>query len=181
VVSKDAHNHLITASINGDKKAIGILFKQYFEAMYNVCLRIVGDRSEADDIIQDSFLIAYNKIRTIRKENSFGAWLKRIVINQSLRHLQSRVIWEDIQPTTMSDDTENENENWYQKISFDKINLEIQKLPEGCRQIFVLHLLEGYTHEEISRMLYISVSTSKTQYHRARILLQSKLKRDLYE
>lgn len=142
--------------------------------MYNVSLRIVNDEAEAEDILQESFLKAFRKIDTFRGEVSFGAWLKKIVVNRSLDHLKKRKVkFEEVTSGTiqLADDGED-----YSEIDTERIRKAIASLPDGYRTILSLHLIEGYDHEEISQILNISNAASRTQYSRAKSKLKELLK-----
>lgn len=142
--------------------------------MYSICLRILNDEMEAEDVMQECFLKAFNKIDTYRGEVSFGAWLKRIVINRSLDYLKKRKLkFEEIsEKTTQISDYQME----IKEVDFDTINNAIQNLPDGYRVVLSLYLIEGYDHEEISQILGISNSNSRTQYLRAKNKLRELLK-----
>ncbi|AXT58600.1 RNA polymerase sigma factor [Aquimarina sp. MMG015] len=135
--------------------------------MYNVSMRIVSIREDAEDIIQDSFVDAFKNLTSFRYESTFGSWLKRIVINKSINHLKLKKI-----PITPIDKHEyhitEEVKESINTRDIEKIKKGITKLPDGYKQIINLYLIEGYDHIEISEILEISSSTSKSQYHRAK-------------
>jgi RNA polymerase sigma-70 factor (ECF subfamily) len=135
---------------------------------------MTGNKQDAEDILQDAFFQAYINIKQLKSIDSFGAWIKKIVINQSIKFLRSRVFYIDID--SVNKEHEENSDDDIQEYSMQQINKEIQELPDGCRIVFNLFLLEEYTHKEIAEMLNISESTSKSQYHRARQLLQKQLK-----
>ena len=147
--------------------------------MYNTSLRIVGNENDAEDIMQESFLKALIRINKYEGKVSFGAWLKRIVINRSLDYLKKRqVIFEDIDKLPME---EMEEENLFMETKeFDlkKIKNAILQLPEGYRVVLSLYLLEGYDHEEISGILNISCVSSRSQLLRAKKKLRFILSKD---
>lgn len=141
--------------------------------MYNTCLRIVNDSLEAEDIMQESFLKAFEKIQTYKGEVSFGAWLKRIVINHSLDELRKRKLdMESIEDSLFElKEKKDEKEIFKEeelKIKAEEIKDEINKLPDGYRIVLSLYLIEGYDHDEISEILNISSSTSRSQCARAK-------------
>jgi RNA polymerase sigma factor (sigma-70 family) len=146
--------------------------------MYNTSLRIVKDPQEAEDIMQESFLSAFGKIETYQGKVSFGAWLKRIVINNSLDVLKKRRLLfeeldEDYTQIAMQEEALDEE---LLANQMELIREGIQKLPDGYRVILSLHLLEGYDHEEIAEILNISSSTSRSQFFRAKQKLLRTLK-----
>jgi len=139
--------------------------------MYNTSLRIVNDTMEAEDIMQEAFLSAFEKINTYSGTVSFGAWLKRIVVNRSLDVLnKKKLILEDIESHgDIRDDSPEEIES---KQNFENrletVKQAIEKLPDGYRIILSLYLIEGYDHDEIGEILGISSSTSRSQLSRAK-------------
>jgi RNA polymerase sigma factor (sigma-70 family) len=176
---KNIHQYLIDGCVAGDQKAQFQVYKLYYKAMYNTCLRIVGDTMEAEDIMQEAFLTAFEKINTYTGAASFGAWLKRIVVNRSLDAInKKKMIFEDIDSYgNISDDSSNEietKENFETRL--DMVKEAIEKLPEGYRVIMSLYMLEGYDHDEIGEILGITSSTSRSQLSRARQKLVAELK-----
>jgi RNA polymerase sigma-70 factor (ECF subfamily) len=181
------HQELIDRCGKDDSKAQFEIYRLYYKAMYNSSLRIVGTAETAEDIMQEAFLTAFSKLRTYRGEVSFGAWLKKIVINRSLDHLRKRraIVEELDENLPVTDDEENEPED----ITVEDVKAAIASLPEGYRIVLTLILTEGYSHEEASRMLGIRNVTSRTQYSRARQRLKEllitrrneKLKERIYE
>jgi RNA polymerase sigma factor (sigma-70 family) len=159
-------------------KSTEALFKSYGRAMYNICLRMIGNKQDAEDVLQDAFCQAYCNIGQLRSADSFGAWLKRIVINHCIRFLKRRVLFTDLEVSNV--DQPDEPVSWIDQVSMQEINHEILKLPDGCRIVFNLFLLENYSHKEIADMLSISESTSKSQYHRAKQILKKQLTTKMY-
>ena len=145
--------------------------------MFNICLRMTGNKQDAEDILQDAFYLAYVNIKKLKKMESFGAWLKTIVVNQCILHLRKKIHFVDIEQNTLN--IEEETDAWMDDLSMSEINRKIQQLPDGCRIIFNLYLLENYSHKQIAERLEISESTSKSQYHRAKSILKSQLKKKL--
>ncbi len=156
------------------RKTVEALFKSYTRGMYNICLRMTGNKQDAEDVLQDAFFQAYVNIDKLRSFDSFGSWIKKIVVNQSIKFLRSRVLFIDIE--TVNQEFEDSSVDDIQEFPIEEINKCIRELPDGCRIVFNLYLLENYSHKEIGEMLKISESTSKSQYQRARQLLQKKLK-----
>jgi len=136
----------------------------------------VRDPVEAEDIMQESFLSAFQKINTYSGSVSFGAWLKKIVINQSLDSLKKkRISFQEIGDQAVEiGETEVEEPDITNRI--DGVRDAIMKLPDGFRVVLTLYLLEGYDHDEIGRILNITSSTSRSQYTRARQKLKELLK-----
>ena len=167
------HLELIELCRRGDRKAQFEIYRLYHAAMYNTALRIVGDPDDAEDVMQEAFLKAFAKIRTYRGEVSFGAWLKKIVVNKSLDFLRLRkdqLSLDEVGEIEMMDDDPSDTPDVAPRV--EEIREAIGKLPEGYRIVLSLILLEGYDHEEVSEILRISNATSRTQYHRAKKKLQ---------
>lgn len=162
------HQELIDRCKDGDREAQFRIYGLYYKAMYNTSLRIVRDPMEAEDIMQESFLSAFEKIDTYGGTVSFGAWLKRIVVNRSLDSIKKKRMYfetldEKLNGRILEDLSEDEIVE-----NAEKIREAIMKLPDGFRIVLSLYLLEGYDHEEIGKILNISSSTSRSQYARAR-------------
>jgi len=171
------HQDLIEQCRKGDRKSQFKIYKLYYKAMYNTSLRIVNDTAEAEDIMQESFLDAFRRINTYTGEGSFGNWLKRIVINNSLDSLRKNKEMVSIDETQI-DIAESEEDQSEEQVQYQvrEIMEAIKLLPEEYRIVLSLHLLEGYDHEEISAILKISNNLSRTRFSRARQKLLSILK-----
>jgi RNA polymerase sigma-70 factor (ECF subfamily) len=171
---KNIHQEIIDSCKQGDAKAQFQLYKLYYKAMYSISLRIVNDEAEAEDVMQEAFLKALTKIDSYKGEVSFGAWLKKIVVNRSLDVLKKRKVrFEEVNDKTI------EIADYQMPTS--KVNTEIlkqaiQDLPDGYRVVLSLYLMEGYDHEEISQILGISNASSRTQLLRAKNKLKQLLK-----
>ncbi len=173
---KNIHQEIIDSCREGDQKAQFRLYKLYYKAMYSVCLRIINDEMEAEDVMQEAFLKAFKKIDTYKGEVSFGAWLKKIVINRSLDYLKKRKVqFEEVNERTMQiADYQMETK----EVDMNRLKMAIQSLPDGYRIVLSLYLIEGYDHDEISQILNISNSSSRTQLLRAKNKLRELLKED---
>jgi RNA polymerase sigma-70 factor (ECF subfamily) len=176
---KNLHQDLIDGCKTGDQKAQFQIYKLYYKAMYNTSVRIVSDTMEAEDIMQESFLSAFEKIDTYSGTVSFGAWLKKIVINRSLDTLNRRkAIFEDIDIHVGIRDESSEDRAQKEELDVrvEEVKEAIEKLPDGYRVILSLYLLEGYDHDEIAEILSITSSTSRSQLSRAKQKLVSELR-----
>lgn len=176
---RNIHQNLINGCKSGDQKAQFQIYKLYFKAMYNTSLRIVGNTMEAEDIMQESFLSAFEKIETYSGTVSFGAWLKKIVINRSLDALnRQKAILEDIDSHhelhSLHDESSDNLDNI--DVRIEEVRAAIDNLPDGYRVILSLYLLEGYDHDEISEILSITSSTSRSQLSRAKQKLVNELR-----
>jgi RNA polymerase sigma factor (sigma-70 family) len=165
---------LVDKCRKGDRKAQFEVYRLYYKAMYNTALRIVSHPAEAEDIMQEAFLSAFRKIDTYKGDVSFGAWLKKIVINKSIDALRQRKIrYEEITAEEPDEATEStidleDSKQWQVEAMVKQIKEAIQDLPRGYQVVLTLALIEGYDHEEIAQLLSVSESTSRSQLARAR-------------
>jgi len=176
---RNLHQDLLDGCKTGDQKAQFQIYKLYYKAMYNTSLRIVNNSMEAEDIMQESFLSAFEKIDTYSGTVSFGAWLKRIVINRSLDALgKKKAVFEDIESHfgIMDNSPEESVRNEEIDAKVEEVKEAIERLPDGYRVILSLYLLEGYDHDEIAEILKISSSTSRSQLSRAKQKLIGELR-----
>ena len=167
---QNIHQDLIDACRHGNDKAQFEIYKLYYKAMYNSCLRIVNNTQEAEDIMQEAFLSAFHKINSYKGEVSFGAWLKRIVVNKALDFLKKNkidnlLLDEKLNQPSEEDET---HRNIEVENNVTEIKKAIEQLPSGYRIVLSLYLIEAYDHEEIGEILNISASTSRSQYNRAK-------------
>lgn len=163
------HQDLIDRSLKGDGIAQSKLYGLYSKAMYNVCLRITNNEDDTKDVMQEAFISAFQNLGSYKGEASFGAWLKRIVVNKAINHIKrNRVEFTELNPERDEMQEEQPDLTNEQELTVEKIKNAIVKLPDGYRLVFSLYLLEGYDHQEIAGILNISESTSKSQYNRAK-------------
>lgn len=162
------HADLIARCRNEDRSAQFEIYKLYNKAMFNTALRIVGDENEAEDVLQDAFVSAFQNLKSYREDASFGAWLKRIVINKALNQVQrikkDLMLAQDIKEEV----SEFEPEKTEPTYSVVQVQNAMNELPSGFRTVLSLYLFEGYDHKEIGEILGITESTSKSQYKRAK-------------
>ncbi len=165
---------LVQRAVKGEASAQALLYQQYCKAMFHVCLRITNNQHSAEDILQDAFILAFKNLHQLKDSAQFGGWLKRIVVNECIRQIKQNWTWQDWEEvrTQISDEEEVE---WWKTVNIEMVYEQIKALPDGCKQIFNLYVFEDYSHKEIAALLYISESTSKSQYHRARQLLKEKI------
>lgn len=176
---QNIHKDLIEKCKMGDTKAQFKIYELYYKAMYNVSYRIVNDTMEAEEIMQDAFLKAFDKLDTFSGTVSFGAWLKKIVINKSLDALKKRKVdfqSIDDQEVEIAEKSEtNGHTNGNTQWKANEIKKAIMKLPAHYRTVVSLYLIEGYDHDEISEILGIPNSTSRSQLTRAKQRLKKLL------
>lgn len=160
---------------NGDEVAAMNIYNMYSKAMYNTLVRITGNSVEAQDLLQEAFVKAFKKIDTFREEATFGAWLKRIVVNTGLEFLRKKKVnFDALEDHSLEDMEEEAAEE--PMVDPELIHECIKQLPSGSRTVLTLYLLEDYSHKEIAEKLDITVSTSKTQYMRGKKLLKELIK-----
>ncbi len=137
--------------------------------MYNVSYRIVNDEVDAEDVLQESFISAFNSLHHYRGDSTFGAWLKRIVINKAINQLHKKKL-ERIPDDDRWDVKEDEEVDALEGYPFtvEKVKKAIELLPDGYRSVLSMYLFEGYDHAEIGEVLGVSESTSKSQFNRAK-------------
>ena len=173
------NSRLIEKCLQGDIKAQFQLYKQYSKAMYNISIRFLNNKMDAEDILQESFITAFDRLGELKNDEAFGRWLKRIVINNCISlQRKKKVHFENIEDYRFEDEAD--SDDVLQEIDPVIIHNAIKELPDGGRTVLVLHALEGYRHKEISEMLNISISTSKSQYIRALTILNKNLKNKVY-
>ena len=171
---------LVEKTKKGDRMAQLRLYRKYVKAMYNTVVRMIPNQTDAEDIVQDVFVNVFKNIHSFKGDSSLGAWIKRITINQTLNFLRKNRNIRFVELEEQNQlvvEPEAEDSFW----NMEAIHGAIKKLPEGCRVVFSLYLLEGYRHKEIASFLNVTESTSKTQYRRAKKLLQEQLKSPYYE
>ncbi len=178
---RDKHTALVEQCMRGDRRAQYEIYRLYSKAMYNVCIRILNHVGEAEDVLQEAFLDAFQKINDFRQTSTFGAWLKQIVVNKALNQLRQRKVqWVDVAETDHEHSAHFKDEDPYDEEDVEwnvsRVREAIQQLPDGFRTVLSLYLLEGYDHEEIADILEISESTSRTQFMRAKKRLVELLK-----
>jgi RNA polymerase sigma-70 factor (ECF subfamily) len=176
-----AESELVARSAAGDVDAFGRLYELHRRRVYSLCLRMMGNPADAEDMTQEVFMQVYRKIGSFRGEAAFTTWLHRLTVNQVLMHFRKRNVRLEM-TTTEEDDMKDVVEPGTDRPQtmpvVDRIALEqaVAQLPPGYRTVFILHDVEGYEHEEIGQILDCSVGTSKSQLHKARMKLRKILR-----
>jgi RNA polymerase sigma-70 factor (ECF subfamily) len=163
------HEELIRRCKAGDAQAQYALYQRYSKAMFNTALRIVNHVAEAEDVLQEAFLTAFTRLDSYNGTATFGAWLKRIVVNKSIDLVKARkadIV--SLEEASLNGKPQEEDDQMESDYSVEDIMAAMNTLPEGYRIVFSLYLLEGYDHQEIAEILGISVSGSKSQLNRAK-------------
>jgi RNA polymerase sigma-70 factor (ECF subfamily) len=172
----------------GDASAFEHIYRLHSRRVYALCLRMVGNPAEAEDLTQDAFLQLFRKIGTFRGESAFSTWLHRLSVNVVLMKLRKKTLPE----TSLEESTDPEDEangprreigapDLLLTGSIDRVHLEraIEQLPPGYRQVFVLHDVQGFEHNEIAGLMDCSIGNSKSQLHKARMRLRELLQETL--
>src|SRR6267143_2241469 len=180
---------IIHLAQQGDAAAFENLYQTHSRRVYALCLRMVGNPTEAEDLTQEAFLRMYRKIQTFRGDANFSTWLHRVTVNVVLMKLRRKKHTE----VSLEESTERDEDSRTPRSEFgetdlrlagsiDRINLQraIEQLPAGFKSIFVLHDIQGYKHHEIGEILGCSAGNSKSQLHKARMRLRTLLKRGVY-
>jgi RNA polymerase sigma-70 factor (ECF subfamily) len=163
----------------GNISAFELLYERYHRRTYSLCLRMTSSPTEAEDLTQEVFIQLFRKIGSFRGESAFSTWLHRLTVNQVLMHFRRR----SVKNEKTSEDGEIPEqivpgtENQARMPVLDRIALTraVNQLPPGYKSVFMLHDVEGYEHEEVARIMKISVGTSKSQLHKARLKLRGLL------
>lgn len=170
---------LITQAQRSNARAFEALYRLHINRVYGICLRMTGNVSEAEDCAQEAFIQAWNKLDKFRGDSAFSTWLHRIAVNVVLGRMrkskreQDRIIAiaENAPPTIATGDSGELRD----------LSEAVDRLPEGARNVFVLHAVYGYSHDEAADMLGIAAGTSKAQLHRAKRLLAQQLRQQGFE
>ena len=162
----------------GDRVAFERLYRLHMTRVFSLCARMVSDRNRAEELTQDVFVRAWDKLHLFRGESAFGTWLHRLTVNVVLNDRKT----EGRQRSRFEDDEDGDGVDGLAArptTPGDRMDLEmaIAKLPKGARRVFTLHDIEGYKHEEIAEMLGVTAGATKAQLHRARMLLREALSR----
>lgn len=174
--SKSGLSDLIEACKRSERSAQRRLYDFLSPKMFPLCLRYMGDRDSAEDILQEGFVTLFTKLDSFTGEGSFEGWARKIFVNTALMSLRRT------DALKLSDDLEtawgvsSENESAVQTMGYKELMGLISQLPAGFRTVFNMYVIEGYSHKEIAGMLGISEATSRSQLQRARMMLQKKIK-----
>jgi len=175
---------LIARAQRGEEQAFEAIYNAHKRRVYYLCLRMIGNTAEAEELTQEAFMQVFRKIQTFRGDSSFSTWLHRVSVNVVLMKLRKKT------PNEIPIDSEDENQEFAAPPKefgapdltltglVDRVTLDraVAKLPPGCRQVFLLHDVMGCEHNEIAAMLDYSVGNSKSQLHKARMRLRKLLR-----
>lgn len=180
-ITKVSDFDLAKNATGGSMPAFEELYRRHHRRVYSVCLRMLQNTTEAEDLTQDVFVQLYRKVGSFRGESAFTTWLHRLTVNQVLMHFRKRSV--KFEKTTEDGETPDSviagtaNPMKMQIVDRIAIDNAIELLPRGYKNVFVLHDVQGFEHEEVARILGVSVGTSKSQLHKARLKLQKLLKK----
>lgn len=175
-VTVNPEHELIGLCIKGDRMAQKALYDRLASRMFPVCIRYVGERSVAEDILQEGFVTLFTRLDSFKGDGSFEGWARKIFVNTALMYLRKK------DALKMSDELETARNlstditSQMDNIGYKELIKLITSLPTGFRTVFNMYVIEGYSHKEIAEMLNISETTSRTQLSRARVWLQNKIK-----
>ena len=174
---KNADLELAGRIRSGDGTAFETLYQQHAPRLYNLAYRMAGTATDADDLLQDIFLLAYRKVGSFRGESSLGTWLYRLAMNHCLDVLRSRQSRQEQQTDSLDEEGAAPPAAAPALGAVSRIDLEraIGRLPRACRAAFLLHDVEGFGHQEVGTILGISEGTSKSQVHKARLRIRAYL------
>lgn len=165
-------DELINRCKKKDAKAQSQLYKQYASKLFSLCLKYSKNYAEAEDNLQDTFIVLFNKIEQYQHKGSFEGWIKRITINTALQRYRQTQVYSIIDESAIEDvSVEIENDS----VDLDFLLKIIQELPDRYRLVFNLYVLDGFSHKEIAEMMKISLGTSKSNLARARMILKQKI------
>ncbi|MBD2754672.1 RNA polymerase sigma factor [Spirosoma validum] len=167
---------LITALKRGESRAHKVVYERFAGKMMAVCTRYCANRADAEEVMLDGFMRVFEKIEQFREDGSFEGWVRRVMVTESLMFLRKSKQWR--QEVPLEDVTVEPDYEWADtSLNENDLLRIVNQLPDGYRTVFNLYAIEGYAHAEIAEMLGISEGTSKSQLSRARLLLQTNLKK----
>ena len=167
----------VADAIKGDRRAQKAIYDALSGKMYAVCIRYMADREAAADILQDGFVTLFSKLDTFSGDGSFEGWARKIFVNTALMALRKKDVLKQSEDVDTAWNVSSGDPSAIQQISYNELMRMIAELPPGFRTVFNMYVVEGYSHKEIADELGISENTSRSQLQRARVLLQSKIKK----
>lgn len=168
---------MLSACKKGDSRAQKAVYDSLSSKMYALCVRYMGDREAAQDVLQDGFVNLFSKLDSYSGEGSFEGWARKIFVNTALMSLRKNDILRQSEDIDSAWSIEGGEPSAIENISCNEIIRLVSALPEGFRTVFNMYVVEGYSHKEIADALGISEATSRSQLMRARLILQDKIKK----
>jgi len=169
--------HIISLCKQGDRAAQKVLYDRLSSRMFPVCLRYMGNREAAEDILQEGFISLFSKLDSYSGEGSFEGWARKVFVNTALMTLRKNDVMRQSEDIETAWSVSSEDPGALQKISYNELMGLIAALPAGFRTVFNMFVVEGYSHKEIAGELGITEATSRSQLQRARVILQNKIKK----
>ena len=167
---------LIESCKRGDRASQKVVYDRLASRMFPICIRYAGDRESAQDILQDGFITLFTKLDDFKGDGSFEGWARRIFVTTALMYLRKKDALKMSDELDLARGMKADTVSQMQNLGYKELMTLILTIPPGFRTVFNLYALEGYSHKEISEMLGISETTSRTQLSRARLWLQNKIK-----
>ena len=171
---------LIASCLKGERLAQKKLYDQYSGKMMGVCLRYANDRETAADLLQDGFVKVFTNLSSYTGAGSFEGWMRRVFVNCALEYIRKNDVMKESDDLDHAAELIEYSASALEELSAQELINVIQQLPTGFKAVFNLFAIEGYSHKEVSEMLQINESTSRSQYTRAKQMLQKKVN-DLYK
>ena len=168
---------IIARCKKGDRAAQKVLFDSLSSKMFPLCIRYMGGREAAEDVLQEGFISLFSKLDSYSGEGSFEGWARKIFVNTALMTLRRNDVMRQSEDIESARSISGSDVSALQSISYKELMGMVAELPPGFRTVFNLFLIEGYSHKEISEMLGISEATSRSQLQRARVMLQNRIKK----
>ncbi len=168
--------NLIRRCKEGDRLAQKELYEKLSPKMFALCIRYMGDRMTAEDILQEGFITLFAKLDTFSGDGSFEGWCRRIFVNTALMSLRKNDLLKDSDDIDTAWEVSSESPSPVQNLGYAELMTLVSSLPNGYRAIFNMYVIEGYSHKEIAQILGITEVTSRSQLQRARVMLQKMIK-----
>ena len=168
---------IIALCKKGDRAAQKALFDSLSSRMFPLCIRYMGNREAAEDVLQEGFIALFSKLDSYSGEGSFEGWARKVFVNTALMTLRKNDVMRQSEDIETAWSVSSEDPGALQKISYNELMGMISELPTGFRTVFNMFLIEGYSHKEIGEALGISEATSRSQLQRARVMLQNRIKK----
>ena len=176
-VTTFTEQQMIALCKRGDRAAQKALFDSLSKKMFPLCIRYLGDRDAAEDVLQEGFISLFSKLDSYSGEGSFEGWARKVFVNTALMTLRRNDVMKQTEDIEIARNVTGSETSALQDMSYKELLDVVAELPPGFRTVFNLFLVEGYSHKEISEILGISEATSRSQLQRARVMLQNKIKR----
>lgn len=167
--------HLLDSCIKGEREAQKVLYDRLASRMFPVCIRYVGDRTLAEDVLQEGFITLFTKLKDFKGDGSFEGWARRIFVTTALMSLRKKDALKMSEELDAVKGMKAETTSQIQNIGYKELMELVMSLPPGFRTVFNMYAIEGYSHKEIAETLGITETTSRTQFSRARVWLQNKI------